>query len=183
MRKSFEQVFGSASAQVRPIMAGWTTGSYYQQYELQFIQQTYGPPSQFIYATAVAPYIGLPSGDNVAGLTVNQLFADLNQVLATTVVSWLQSDDAVAKQYGLPLVSYEGGQGLAPGANDLNYSVMQQAQTDPRMYQFYISMMNDWQQAGGTLFNDNTLAEPGGQSGFWGMLPNVLAPGVSRMMP
>ena len=36
-------------------------------WQLQFIQQNYGPPSQFIYATAVAPYVGLPSGDQRRG--------------------------------------------------------------------------------------------------------------------
>ena len=78
----------------------------------------------------------------------------------------------------MPLVAYEGGQGLVPGANGLNLSVMQQAQNDPRMYQLYITMMNDWQQVGGGLFNAFMLdGAGGGQFGFWGMLPNVLATG------
>ena len=98
------------------------------------------------------PTLGLPSGDNVAGLTLTQLFADLNQYLTTTSSPGLQSDAAVAKQYGVPLVAYEGGQSLVPGANDLNFSVMQQAQNDPRMYQLYISLMNDWQKVGGSSF-------------------------------
>ena len=123
----FEQTFGSMSARVRPIMAGFVDGSYYEQFELQFIQQTYGSPNQFIYATAIAPYVMLPSGDNVAGLTLNGVFTDLNQYLASSLVPALKSDATVAEQYGLPLVAYEGGQSLVPGTNDLNFSVMQQA--------------------------------------------------------
>ena len=173
----FEQTFGSASARVRPIMAGFVDGSYYQQFELQFIQQTYGSPSQFIYATAVAPYVSLPSGDNVAGLTLNGVFADLNQYLMSSLVPALRSDATVAQQYGLPLVAYEGGQSLVPGTNDLNFNVMQQAQNDPRMYHLYIALLNDWQQVGGALFVDAGLAAPAEPSGFWGVLPTVLATG------
>ena len=86
----------------------------------------------------------------------------------------------MAKQYGVPLVAYEGGQALAPGANDLNFSVMQQAQNDPRMYQLYVDLMKDWQQAGGGLFNAYQLDGAGSQYGFWGMLPNVLATGSQK---
>ena len=57
----FEQVFGSASTQVRPIMAGASSRlRLTSNTELQFIQQTYGPPAQFIYATAVAPISSTP---------------------------------------------------------------------------------------------------------------------------
>jgi hypothetical protein len=54
--------------------------------ELQYIQQTFGPPSQYIYAAAIAPYVGLPDGDNVPGLTLDQLFADLNQNLNDSII-------------------------------------------------------------------------------------------------
>ena len=118
--------------------------------------------------------------NNVAGLTLNQIFADLNQYLTTDIVPWLQSDAAVAKQYGVPLVAYEGGQGLAPGANDLNSAVMQQAQNDPRMYQFYIAMIKDWQQAGGGLFNDYQLDRPRRQIRLLGDAPTVLATGSQK---
>ena len=133
----------------------------YQRGELQFIQQTYGTPSQFIYATAVAPYISLPTGDNVAGLTLDGVFADLNQYLTTSLVPAIQADATLAAQYGLPLVAYEGGQSLWPGANYLNYVVMTQWQNDPRMHQLYVSLLNDWQQAGGALYVDAGLAAPG----------------------
>ena len=176
----FEQAFGSSSALVRPIVAGWCTNSIYQQYELQFIQQIYGPPAQFVYATAVAPYVQLPGGDNVAGLTLDQVFADLNQSLTNRIIPSLQSDTAVAAQFDVPLFSYEGGQSLIPGANGLNLNVMQQAQNDPRMYQVYIALMNEWQQVGGGLFNAYDLDGDGGQFGFWGLLPNVLATGSQK---
>ena len=174
----FEQTFGAESSRIRPIIAGQATVSSVANYALQFIQQTYGPPSQFIYATAEAPYVALYPKDNVAGLTLDQLFTDLNQYLSTGMTQALQADAAVAQQYGIPLISYEGGQGLVPGTNGVNYGVMLEAQSDPRMYQLYLSLMNTWQQVGGGLFDAFTLdGLNSGNSGFWAMLPNVLASG------
>jgi hypothetical protein len=178
--KTFDQIFGSQAARVRPIMAAQEAWSQVASWELQFIQQNYGPPSQFIYASAVAPYVSLTGGENVAGLTLNQVFADLNQDLDSDIVPSLESDAAVAEQYGVPLVAYEGGQSLVPGANDLNFGVMQQAQNDPRMYQLYVSLMKLWQEAGGGLFDSFQLDGIGGQYGFWGLLPNVLATGSQK---
>ncbi len=125
----------------------------------------------------MAPYILLPDGDNVAGLTVDQIFAGLDQSLTQDVIPWIQSDAAVAKAYGVQLVAYEGGQALVPGPNELNFSVMAAALNDPRMYQLYVNYINDWTRAGGGLFNEFTLDGVPGQFGFWGMLPNVLATG------
>ena len=70
-------------------------------------------PANYVYAVAIAPYVGLPSGDDVAGLTENQLFADLNTTINTQYVSSLQSSATVAQSFGLPLVTYEGGTSLA----------------------------------------------------------------------
>ena len=178
--KTFDQVFGSGSSRVRPIMAAQAAWSQIASWQLQFIQQNYGPPSQFIYASAVAPYVALPSGVNVAGLTINQIFTGLNQYLKSDVVPWIQSDAAVARQYGVPLVAYEGGQAMQPQANDLNFSVLQQAQNDPRMYQLYVALIEDWQAAGGGLFDAYQLTGQGSQFGFWGMLPTVLSAGSQK---
>ena len=175
----FEQEFGSDSARIRPIMSGWFAYSVYQQNELQFIDQTYGPPSQFIYATAVAGYFSLPAGDDVAGLTLNQDFAEIYQFLSSTFVLDVKTDAGIAQEYGVPLVAYEGGSGF-PSGNVLNSAVFTAAENDPRMYQVYVTMINDWEQAGGSLFNDYQLDGGEGQYGDWGLLPNVLAPGSQK---
>ena len=113
----------------------------------------------------------------MAGLTLNQLFADIAQYMTTYIIPDMQSNAAIAKEYGLSLVAYEGGNGLVPGPDELNYAVMAAAQNDPQMYQAYVTLINDWTQAGGGLFNQFTLAEPGGQYGFWGLIPDVLPTG------
>ena len=141
----FDNVFGTSSSRVRPIVAGFADISSYAQTQLQFIQANYGAPSQYVWGVAIAPYLSLPTGDDVAGLSLNQLFVDLNQYLDTTYVSDLQANDALAQSYNLPLISYEGGTSI-PGASGVNTQVKEEAQDDPRIYQLYVNMINDWNQ-------------------------------------
>src|SRR5262249_49114270 len=113
---------------------GFDPFAIYTQIALRFIQKNFGTPSQYISAVAIAPYVDLPSSINVnvPGLTLDQIFAGLNQGLSKTA-SWIQSNAAVASSYNFPLVGYEGGQEMYPGKNGANYTVMLQAQSDPRM--------------------------------------------------
>ncbi len=129
----------------------------------------------------MAPYVGLSSKQDVTGLTLDQLFADLDQNLTTSFVPMIQSDFAMAEQYGVPLVAYEGGQSLDAGqSSGPMFTLMSQAQNDPRMYQFYVNMIDDWQQADGQLFDAYQLSGNNGSWGFWGMLPNVTAAGSQK---
>src|SRR5262249_17527025 len=73
---TFDQVFGSSSSRVKPIVAGWGAGAYIAQYQLMFIQKNYGTPSQYVDGVAIAPYVELASYD-VAGLTLDRLFVGL----------------------------------------------------------------------------------------------------------
>jgi NPCBM/NEW2 domain len=179
--QTFDQAFGAGSSRVRPILASQQVYTVPMGYALAYIQQNYGPPAQFIYATGFAPYVTISDADNVSGLTLNQLFTDMTQYLDDEIIPTLQQDAAISAQYGLPMVAYEWGQGLWPGANDLNEPVMQQAQNDPRMYQIYLELASAWQQAGGGLFNAFVLdSEYAGQAGFWGSEPTVLGPGGQK---
>ncbi len=168
----FNQVFGTATSRVRPILGGQFAWDQFQTYELQFIQQKFGTPSKYIYAQAVAPY--LDGGDsNTPNLTLDQLFSDLQNNLNGWWGSQVHTDAALDQQYGVPMVAYEGGQGLMPGTNGANFAVMSQAQSDPRMYALYREMMSTWSQGGGQLFNAYQLDGPSSIWGFWGMFPTV----------
>ncbi len=108
--KIFDQVFGSAAARVRPILGGQASWTQFQQYELQFIQAQYGAPSSYVYGTSVAPYFSF-NGPIAAGTTLTTFFANLQNYMTKDVVPWMQQDAAVAKQYGVRLIGYEGGPG------------------------------------------------------------------------
>jgi hypothetical protein len=173
--QTFDKVFGASSSRVMPVVAGFSDVSSWTQIQLQFIQANFGDPDQFVSGLAIAPYLSLPTGDDVAGLTLNQLFADLNQYLATTYVSDLTSNEALAKKYNLPLVTYEGGTSIPSVTNGLNAQVKLEAQLDPRMYQLYVNMINDWNQYAGSgnlfmAYDFNGLYSDGR---YFGVIPSV----------
>src|SRR5262249_24147507 len=93
--QTFDQVWGADSARVLPIVAGFNHIPALAGIQLQFIQSNYGPPSQIVSGVAIAPYIDIPPGVDVAGMTLKQLFAGLNQNLNTTYVSDLKANVAL----------------------------------------------------------------------------------------
>jgi NPCBM/NEW2 domain len=177
----FDQVFGADRSRVRPIVAAFATLSVEAQTQLQFIQTNYGTPSQFVWGVAIAPYLNLPAGDDVPGLTLDQLFVDLNQYLNTQYLNDLKTNEAVARAYNLPLVSYEGGTSLS-AVNGVNTQVKAAAQLDPRMYQLYVDMIDDWDQYVGPddLFTDFDLNGPYSDNRFFGLVQSVVDPGSQK---
>ncbi len=178
--QAFKTAFGANSANVRPILGGQATWSLMLQYALQFVQQNYGSPSQYIYATAEAPYVNIASSYNVSGMTLNQLFAGMNAYLSGTLIPALQANATLSAQYGLPMVAYEGGQGITstPSLND--NALIAQALNDPRMYQMQLALMSAWQQLGGGLFDYYTLDQVPTTNyiyGYYGLLGTVNSPG------
>ena len=132
----FKQVFGSDSARIRPIMSGWFAVSRLPAIlsSSSSSRRTGLRPSSSMRRPLPA-ILSLPAGDDVAGLTLNQVFADIDQFMYHYICPAGQSNAAIAQEYGLPLVAYEGGDGLPSGAWVLNSAVFAAAQNDPRMYQ------------------------------------------------
>jgi len=177
----FDQVLGTSSARIRPVVGGFAVYAGAAQTQLQFIQTNYGAPSRYVWAVSIAPYLSLPGGDDVPGLTVNQLFADLNQCLNSTFVSCVSSNEAVAQAYNLPLVAYEGGESMyAP--DNLNYAVKEESLADPRMNELFDNMMSYWYKYSGTnnLFMQFELSAQDGDFGSWGLLQEVTDSGSQK---
>ena len=89
------------------------------------------------------------------------------------VAQTLDQQGAIAKNLGLALVAYEGGQDMDAGAFGADYAVvadfLKRVQTDPRMGDLYTQMVSDFTAAGGTL--DNALIDVDG--GMYGTLKSV----------
>ena len=168
---TFDSAFGAGKTQVEPVLAGWVIFPSVFTTELDFMKTNYGGYSQYVSCLAIAPYISVMPGADVAGLTLDQLFASMNEFLPSYFVPWIQQNEAFAQQWGLPLVTYEGGQSLTSFSN-LNYSVIQKAMSDPRMYQVYVAMLNDWNEYVGpsSLFMQYTFTYVDNDYGFWGLL-------------
>ena len=83
--------------------------------------------------------------------------------------TWMTSSKAVATKYGLPLLAYEGGQGLIPPADPKVTNLMFAANRDARMGTAYQEMLTNWKNDGGQtfmLFSDVGIYS---HSGMWGM--------------
>lgn len=83
----------------------------------------------------------------------------------------------VAKSKGLQLVAYEGGQhivgsgGVENNQNITNFFIALNRR--PEMYSLYTEVLNNWKQAGGTLFmNFSDIGTPT-KYGSWGALEHV----------
>ncbi len=147
------------SAQARFVLAGQYGNPVYITGGLEWIQQVYGPPSNYLYATAGAPYF---SG---SGTDLDSLFSSINANVAT-IAQTLPQEVALARQYGLKYCLYECGQSLGPDPS--NFDLYLSAQQDPRMgaaYTTYAAIINS---AGVDLANFYNFIDGWGQYGFWG---------------
>ena len=175
----FKAEFGAArdAAQVRPILGAFIAGSYWAQDALDYIKATYpGNPKDYIAGIAVAPYVGVDNdlGEiNTADLTLDTLFAWMNNWIDTTIDGWLKSNKRVADQYEVNLESYEGGQHLQAPPPDENEAIKRAAQDDPRMGGVYQHLITKWVADGGNIFANFALATKYSKSGYWGLLQTI----------
>jgi hypothetical protein len=88
------------------------------------------------------------------------------------IKSWEIATKAVTDSYGLPMVAYEGGQGMTSGGDPKLQALMLAANHDPRMGAAYQQMMQDWRSVGGQTFTFFTDVKTSGTSGLWGLKEN-----------
>jgi hypothetical protein len=151
-----------------------------------------------IKAVAIAPYFGhyvggISSGGEVAGWTADadgglgRLFAELDGGGQLTggpaggalalQAQWVAQYANLARNRGLLLLAYEGGQHLVGvGSTQNNTSVTSlfvAANRDPRMGGLYQKMLEKWHDAGGGLFMHYANVGQYGRYGSWGALESM----------
>ncbi len=166
---------GKADA-IAPVLAGWALGPAYSDVGLQFIATNYGDPKAYVAGVAQAPYFSLSRDDAAAALP--SLFDDLNAEVAAKDATYAEFA-RLGGEYGIPIVAYEGGQGM-DGPNHLHEKHL--AQHDARMYVAYTAYLALWKKHFGTdLFMQFNLAGSPGipesyfQYGYWGSLEGIRA--------
>ncbi len=170
----FKQVFGSQASRVLPVLGSWAAVPSYNQNELAFLQSNYGSVSNSISAFAIAPYVTLASGTDRKGMSMTALFNSMEKMLNTDISSWLTQNEALSQTYGVPVISYEAGQGLYP-YNSKNPQLEIQAQSNPGMYTLYSNLIAMWEKDMGTPLTFYALNDS-----FWGLLPSVSATGAPK---
>ena len=166
----FKQAFGNEAGRVIPVLGGWAAVPSYNQVALQFLQTNYGTVSNSIADFAIAPYVQLTPGTDKPGLSMAGLFDSMENYLDTDVSSWLIANESLAKKFGVPVISYEAGQGLYPNSSK-NPKLEMQAQNNPGMYTLYKNLITMWEKDIGTQLTFYTLSDSN-----WGLLPVVTRP-------
>jgi len=92
----FDQVFGADRDRVKAELGGWANNSNFLSSGLNFINTNFGSPSQYFDGIAIAPYFNVASSIDKPGLTVDAVFASMNQTLNGPYLSWLRSHAALA---------------------------------------------------------------------------------------
>ncbi len=86
--------------------------------------------------------------------------------------TWMTDNKVVADAYGIDMISYEGGQHLVDeehrDSTNLVTNLYIQANNDPRMYDAYITELENWKSAGGKVFSQFTDIGSWSKYGMWG---------------
>jgi hypothetical protein len=139
---------GAINGRVRTVLATQLANPYIPTTQLTWLNQIYGAPSHYLYALSGAPYFAVGAADQQTNLTSSQV---LNAISAATgdVQAPEQQFSALADQYGLKLVAYEGGPDTF-GPN--NIAAKKTAALDPQMKDIIAGELNQWFANGGGLF-------------------------------
>jgi hypothetical protein len=143
---------------------------------LSYIKAAYGDPKGYVAYVALAPYFA--TADDTTTGSLSTIFPALQANITSTDAVFLDFA-RLAKEYGVSIAAYEGGQGITGTTNE---PIKHLAQFDVRMYETYTQYFTFWKaHFGPSLFMHFDLAgEPGlpesfYQYGFWGSLPGVEA--------
>ena len=158
------------------IIGGWDTRP-----DISSIILAYKDTYKSTDAIAIAPYIG----GNLRGFreseTVDDIFALLNDKKSyrslPKIMHELNQHAKLAKEFGVSLVAYEGGQGLVDWAardylqhpNPLFYA----ANRDTRMNDLYQKLYQQWRDLGAGLFVAFSAPRSCNWSGCWGLKEHI----------
>lgn len=179
--KIFRREFGDRAGRVRPVLGGWAANPHFLSEGLSFLARHHGDPKNLLYGVAIAPYFRMDPKVDVPGLTLDGVFASMDSFLKDFVTGWISSNAELAGRYGLPMLSYEGGQHLVAWnpltRGEINEPLKRAAQDDPRMGRLLRRLQAIWSEAGGGLFMHFTFIAPYTKSGYWGLLEGQSSPG------
>lgn len=148
----FRNAYGDAAmmTKIRPVFASQVVNPYATQLGLNFISNVYGPPAQYFYALAVAPYFNLGEQQRAEGLSTDDVLQAMKRSIERLPeINHLERNVALARWYGLPFIAYEGGSDtFGPGSLEAK----RDASLDPRMEEVCRDYLRVWYENGGGLF-------------------------------
>jgi len=135
---------------------------------------------------AIAPYLtfnvplevsqwnkDMPNAAEVATWDHDRLFAYLRETALPQCLRWMDQQMALAKEKGLTLTAYEGGQHLTAlgdaNRNTVLVELLNSANRDPRMGELYTLYLNHWRDIGGGVFCLFNSGQRWTNAGAWGL--------------
>lgn len=135
---------------------------------------------------AIAPYFGNGLADQIVTdgvvntITTAEILQRARETYLPQALSRVSANKVVADQYGLPLLSYEGGQHIVgTGANQNNATLTAKllaANRDPGMYDLYRDYIDGYFANGGTLFVHYSFCSVFASYGSWGSMETLDQP-------
>jgi hypothetical protein len=175
----FNEVLGAE--RVIGTVAGWSGNINYNESLLQAIDNTEDINTNHtkVDAFAIAPYVGGSIINDIyyAGYENAVTTQDILDMLESTLPEHrnrLQSNKALADQYGVRLICYEGGQHMVGTGrvvnNRLLTSKMIEANRDPRFYEIYRHYFRIWDEIVDDVFAHFTNYGTFSKYGSWSIL-------------
>jgi hypothetical protein len=168
----FAAEFGqpSLNTRIRPVMAWWVIAPDQYLDMLAWLDKTFGPPKNYLYAVAGAPYFNVQEAAKDA--SVDQLLAAFRKS-SDGSVKYRQGMIAAAQKYGLKAFCYEGGADTG-GGDPTNVANRIRAERDPRMKNLIVhDLVDNWYALGGDLFMYFTLSSGYSRYGCWGLTDDI----------
>ncbi len=171
----WQKVYGGHEKFVR-VISGWDTRP-----DISGIILAYNDTYKSVDALAIAPYIG----GNTRGFRESKTVDDIFHLLTDEksyrsldkVIDEIKKHAKLAKDFGVSLVAYEGGQGLVDWAtrdymqhpNPLFFG----ANRDHRMADLYDKIYKEWRDLGADLFVAFSAPRSCNADGCWGLKEHI----------
>ncbi|MEE9352463.1 MAG: sugar-binding protein [Thiotrichaceae bacterium] len=174
----FENIYGSTENFTR-VIGGWDTRTDISAKILSH-KNTY----QHVDALAIAPYIG----GNIEGFRESKTVDDIFHLLTNEtsyrslpeIANDIKRHGKLARNFGVKLIAYEGGQGLVDWATRLPEQhpnpLFFAANRDPRMSGIYTDLLREWREAGGETFVMFSAPRTCQWFGCWGLKEYITQP-------
>ena len=167
----FAKAFAGDASRIRPVIND--ANIFTPENMLQYVNDMYGPPSQYLYGVAITTYYGSADKTSVDAIIAGEQAASDRNVPGYIL------NRGIATYWGLHLLAYEGGQEeegdpRAPAPLD-PYLVNQfAAARDPRMAEVeFHDLMDNWYPSGGELYMQFSHVRRLSTYGMWGVTEDL----------
>ncbi len=173
--RAWERIFGGTQRIVR-VVGSLTTDQRISKIILGY-QDTY----KYTDALAIGAYLQIPQKEIHSIRSVGKIFQILkspkNRYSLSNTMDFIKKQADVAKNFGVDLIAYEGGQHLVDyktkSLKDGPNPFLIQANKDPRMATLYYELLQGWKKAGGKLFIAFSAPRQYTWHGSWGIKEHI----------